>query len=997
MKRLVETNLDSIGAKDFRDIYTPEVKKGMLDYAHGKDGSTPKAEQNYVYEKFRASVDELPDEITVLPKYDIDAYLCKGYNRIFVDAKNGSDENSGSESAPVATIHKALSLSRAGEPTAICIHAGEYSIPDTLYIGKELSGTPDTPFIFTSIGDGEVLISATKSLLRSDFSPIEDTDEIANRIPDSAKGKVLFADVKKLGWTREDIGEVTTNRLPILYIDGVRQDVARYPNNNGNLFNLLFFENVAETGSVTAQNGSRLYSGWIARVKHYVERKAFIEGKAKEPDWDVIYTCVGHQRHLYESKQAAIADYEKLAAREAEGYAPYTDKFGNINMDLGFSVRLEPNFHAQADWHITESDIASLAEWKSIRDGKVMVFGNAYEGWDYDYYQVRSIEKREDGYYLTTVGGSAHGASQSGNSPTGHNNLYIYNAPEAIDTAGEWYMDEKNGRLYVYPTENFDKAKIEYGSKLCDLMNIEADNVIINGVSFDKGSKQGIMAADAEGVVVQNCRLTNMASTAVTYKNCSHSAVIYNDFKYNRTTSVSVGARTLAMKGIPACNIIQNNHVDHPIGTQAGIGIGGWRNCVSHNVLDLSQITLGGDGTLENIIEYNDVRGGHTDTSDAGLIYVCMYSTRGTHIRYNHLHNWHAPGCGVYLDDLNSGNYIYCNIIDTTEATARDPKKAKSKNFIYTSSGHDHVIHNNLCIGRSKVLEQHNRPDGSTYMKEHTGVIRSRLGERNPDGTFPVTVEILGKTYTIDTEEHDRRTHKSYHAMLKPDGYKSAELWYTRTTSDDEGDNVLLTFEKEDGSIVQNTNYNDRIFQSWMYFSDKCHLGYRFRGCADIFLETYSAYMTEGSVFERRFPEVYTYMELFREYVSERDNEGYTPTPLELFIRSAAMNRVSDNVILGVPIGLEKGSVAAPATGRDENGNPIELWETDTMVDCGNFDKQCDGYEQIAAMVEEYQDKEKPCSYDFCDIVKAAEEIQTKRNPSYKPIAFVLDRVGFTK
>ena len=71
MKHLVNTNLETVGAKDFRSIYTPELKKAQLDYANGREGSSPVHEQNYVRDKFEAAKEELPDEITVLEKFNI--------------------------------------------------------------------------------------------------------------------------------------------------------------------------------------------------------------------------------------------------------------------------------------------------------------------------------------------------------------------------------------------------------------------------------------------------------------------------------------------------------------------------------------------------------------------------------------------------------------------------------------------------------------------------------------------------------------------------------------------------------------------------------------------------------------------------------------------------------------------------------------------------------------------------------------------------------------
>ena len=75
MKHLVETNLTDTLSRDFGEIYTEEVKKGILDFAHGLDGATEKTEQDYVLEKFKAARRELPDEITVLPPFDVFSYI----------------------------------------------------------------------------------------------------------------------------------------------------------------------------------------------------------------------------------------------------------------------------------------------------------------------------------------------------------------------------------------------------------------------------------------------------------------------------------------------------------------------------------------------------------------------------------------------------------------------------------------------------------------------------------------------------------------------------------------------------------------------------------------------------------------------------------------------------------------------------------------------------------------------------------------------------------
>jgi hypothetical protein len=126
---------------------------------------------------------------------------------------------------------------------------------------------------------------------------------------------------------------------------------------------------------------------------------------------------------------------------------------------------------------------------------------------------------------------------------------------------------------------------------------------------------------------------------------------------------------------------------------ETGIQVGGVLSVVSHNYLDNCKINIG--TSAECIVEYNDISGGSRDVSDAGLVYLNGYYNFGNHIRYNYMHNWNAPGSGVYFDDLSSFNYAYYNIIDSTDAT-----RTKGINMLYCSSGHANVFYANILVGR---------------------------------------------------------------------------------------------------------------------------------------------------------------------------------------------------------------------------------------------------------------------------------------------------------
>ena len=361
------------------------------------------------------------------------------------------------------------------------------------------------------------------------------------------------------------------------------------------------------------------------------------------------------------------------------------------------------------------------------------------------------------------------------------------------------------------------------------------------------------------------------------------------------------------------------------------------------------------------------------------------------YMRYNYMHSWNAPGNGVYLDDLNSGNYIYYNVIDTTDA-----QNLKPKGFIYSSSGHDHMMYNNFCIGRSIIVETVTHADGSVEKKRRTGVISSVAGEMTADGKYPFTVKVDGKSYTVLTDMEDKQTSRVYMGSTDIGDGDRLEIWAVKTQSDTEGDSVSITLHKKDGSKVNLSNYNDRINQSWMYFCDACWLGYRFYGFADKFIRDYS-FTKNASVYKSRFPELYTYIDMYNEYRENRDKADYRINSAETFIRSAAMNNIRYNIVLGVPKPFENGSSAASAHGIDADGNEKEFFSVNTHVYKNNLDCTSEGYDTIADMIAEYQNKEKPCSFELRALIERAEAIQKKQNPEYKSVIHVLDCAGVIK
>ncbi len=988
-KFLVDTNLTGTELHDYHDLYTESIKNAINDYAHGKKGSSILAEREYIMTKFAQSKAELPDEVTVLPKYDIEKYIAKGYKTVIADATRGNDATAdGSEEKPYLTFSAALNAC-AGEGYALLLREGSYYVSGA-ELDEKLSGSTDNPFIIASFKNEKAEFTSSRKLSAKDFCHIDaENDEIASRIPKEAQQNVVVANLRDLGWTDEQIGSITRASRPSMFINGRQTDIARFPHNTGNEADLLYFDQSEDTGSVISADGSRLYALWKERVKNWDNRRKFLAKENDSYNWDTIAIYAGAETHLYKNEEEAIRDAEKLQDSVNRYGEPYIDSFGNMNLVHPFTIKILPNTLKQATHAITQEDIDKILSWKSIADGRVMMRGSVYEGWEFAHYFIRSMEKREDGLVsLTANSGSTYGAAGSTNSPTGHNMFYIYNAPEAIGIAGEWYLDEKSGKLYVYKTDDFDTAEIDYVTSNSNLLTVKADNVIISDITFKRGLQSAIQMQDNSNCVVQSCEFSGFRGfAAVHLSDTVRCAVIYNDLHDNYARGIRAYAHSHKVQ-VPSFNVIQNNHIYSPINNQGGISAGGFRNVISHNTLEETQI--GVEYGYESIVEFNDILGGSQTISDAGLIYMTGYFVQGNHIRYNFLHTWHAAGKGIYFDDLNLGNYAYGNIIDTAEAPG-----GAMRAFIYTSSGHNHVMSNNFCIGRSKLSKQIITPDGKRTETVISGVMTASA-EEIIDGMAVATITLDGKPYSAKVPATDDKASITYFGTVENAyGYKSVEIYYVQPTSDSTSDQFSLIFEHEDGIKERYASFSDRINRSWLYFSDGCWLGYRFKGRSQEFYKNFSEYAKAGTVFSKRFPEIENFTELVREHIDEREKEGYQINPLEIYIRSIVNIILTDNIVLGVPRSYYGPKPSAHAQGVDAYGNPVIYKGDDSDYINGFFDIESSDYKEIKDDVTEYQNNP---NYDsFIKLFRKAEALQKKNNENYYSLEFVLEKAGIVK
>jgi len=671
LKTLIVDTLLAIPEGESYDIKLENVSGSPYELATFVSNNLPKTlsdlRDKYDYdvvstqttlERFFATADELPDEVTVLDLVELEDYpLVAHKKQVYVSGANGSDSNLGSKASPFKTIEKALNTMKNQGGGVIWIEGGDYSLTEGLKIGAAHGGTALSPLFIKSYGDKDVTLTSNIIVESEGFKLVDTSkDKVASRLHDDVLDKVYYVNLYDLGWSENDIVDITKAKGPArVYVDGEEFTLAQYPNafyedgkTRTEIKDLLYFNYVYDSGSVTVRDGSNLYWPWIERAN---------ADPNLTPD--------------------SIVGWEIRVINERDGLADKGDG-------------------AMGD---------EILSW--VNTGDIWYFGSTFEGWEDGYYTIDPDcvhgngllgKAQAGGYYsLKSVQPNPYGTKVSGNSSAGRNTFFLFNAIEALDAPGEWLIDKETGNFYIYPkTDDITKQVVTYsGDNSFNLVTIEgASNVVLDGIGANGASASAICVSKSDNIVIQNATTRNTKGDSIAFVNSTNSALIYSDLSYSYSAMVDV-AHTESVRKLTPINIfIQNNTFsDTPSTVSESVVLGGCRAIASHNYF--INCCLRGDG-VEHIVEYNRFEGGNKFITDGGMVYFGGHQSRGIHVRYNLFHMFNATHQAVYFDGMGSGMYSYCNMISTLGA------QTNSHQGWYSSTGHGNVCYANIMVLRNK-------------------------------------------------------------------------------------------------------------------------------------------------------------------------------------------------------------------------------------------------------------------------------------------------------
>ena len=157
--------------------------------------------------------------------------------REFHVSPTGTDSNSGSETAPFASLLKARDAIRAGrqaeelrkdEAIVVTIHGGTYQVTETLELTSEDSGTEGVPVIWQAAPGAEVRLVGGGVPL-TDWAPVTDS-AVLERVDVSVRGNLFETSLTAAGV--RDLGRPTPADGPRseLIFNTKYMTLARYPN-----------------------------------------------------------------------------------------------------------------------------------------------------------------------------------------------------------------------------------------------------------------------------------------------------------------------------------------------------------------------------------------------------------------------------------------------------------------------------------------------------------------------------------------------------------------------------------------------------------------------------------------------------------------------------------------------------------------------------------------------------------------------------------------------
>lgn len=253
--------------------------------------------------------------------------------------------------------------------------------------------------------------------------------------------------------------------------------------------------------------------------------------------------------------------------------------------------------------------------------------------------------------------------------PRAGNPFLMFGSLAGLDAPGEWFLDEENGTVYLWPPDGkspaADAVSVKQRDYACDLSRlkfIEIKGLNIFGAAVNMTDSQDCLLEDCRLRYVEHYRDIDLyrapaALNVVTGKN--------NEWRRCLIAYAATSALRLGGENNRLVNSIA--HDANYLGTgRGGLDLGGSvAAVVSHcSVFRAGRDTIQHGGAKRIRIEYCDIYHTNMLNADSGAMYCWGTDGEGGVIAYNWVHdNLGDSTVGIYLDNFSKNFVVHHNVV----------------------------------------------------------------------------------------------------------------------------------------------------------------------------------------------------------------------------------------------------------------------------------------------------------------------------------------------
>jgi len=322
--------------------------------------------------------------------------------------------------------------------------------------------------------------------------------------------------------------------------------------------------------------------------------------------------------------------------------------------------------------------------------------------------------------------------------PRKGNPYVLMGVRRALDAGGEWWLDTAGRRLHLRPPDGKAPETLDIAFKhRTDAIDLSArTHIRIVGLHFraagirtDKASSN-IVLRGLRGSYVAHSYEKDISGKSGVLIHGKRIDVSGCEFAFSSGSVVDMRGSDNRLVN---CYIHDGNYGAKWRGTLAAAGR---RHVIAYNTIRHSGRDLVNvHGLTESLIEYNDLSEAGWLTSDLGMIYGHNTDFGNTEIRYNLVHDNHAPACnmGIYFDHLSHNVIVHHNVVWNVR---RDPIRINNPSY-------NNLVYHNTCWGTGPITTfDHSRRNDLLGTRYHNNILNAPI--RLPKHV-PVTHNIVSK------------------------------------------------------------------------------------------------------------------------------------------------------------------------------------------------------------------------------------------------------------